>query len=155
MNESGGAPIESDIKDFTPAVSTSMDMMDFTETGRDVVFRLNGDVFYGVTEMPVEDALSFTELAQRLDDKELSVSEKISVMKDIIRLLLRPESADLFIARLSDKTKPIGVKTLLKVIPWLFEQYGLRPTKPGSDSSPGSDNPVSGTVSTASTSGEA
>lgn len=45
--------------------------------------------------------------------------------------------------------KIFGVKAMMTVIPWLLEQYGLRPTQPSSPSSSGSGDDGTGTSSTA------
>jgi len=137
-----------DVIDFTPAAT-----QDFTIEKPLVQFKLDGDLFVGVRDIPAIKAMEFSGHADKLGKDDVPIEERIAGFMDIIRLLLVPESAELFIARLSDPHNPIGVPTMLKVVPWLFEQYSLRPTTPDSDSSTGSGNPESGTSSTVSTSG--
>lgn len=140
-----------DMVDFTSAPTDVME--DFTTAKPRVQFKVDGDVFTGVRDLPAVKAMEFSGHADKMQRDDISMDERIALFMDILRLLLVPKSAELFIARLSDPVNPIGVQTLLKIVPWLFEQYSLRPTKPGSDSSAGSDNPESGTTSTATTSG--
>lgn len=140
-----------DIVDFTPA--QSREIQDFTSEKPRVQFKLDGDVFTGVRDIPAVRAMEFSGHSDALLRDDISMDERIAGFMDILRLLLVPESAELFITRLSDPINPIGVKTMLKIVPWLFEQYSLRPTTPDSDSSTGSGNPESGTSSTVSTSG--
>jgi hypothetical protein len=140
-----------EIVDFTPQKSS--EIHDFTVEKPRVQFKLDGDVFTGVRDIPAVMAMEFSAHADKMHREDVSLEERIAGFMDVLRLLLVPESAELFIARLSDPVNPIGVPTMLKVVPWLFEQYSLRPTTPDSDSSTGSGNPESGTSSTVSTSG--
>lgn len=138
-----------EIIDFTPRTP---EVHDFTIARPRVQFKLDGDVFTGVREIPAVKAMEFSGHADKLLRDDLPTDERIAGFMDILHLLLLPESAELFISRLNDPVNPIGIQTMLKVVPWLFEQYAMRPTTPDSDSSTGSGNPESGTSSTASTS---
>lgn len=140
-----------EIVDFTPRASS--EVHDFTVEKSRVQFKLDGDIFTGVRDIPAVKAMEFSGHADQLKRDDAPMEERIAGFMDIIRLLLEPDSAELFIARLNDSANPIGIQTMLKVVPWLFEQYSLRPTTPDSDSSTGSGNPESGTSSTVSTSG--
>lgn len=142
-----------DIMDFTPQPATAIH--DFTVEKPRVQFKLDGDIFTGVRDIPAVQAMEFSGHADKLHNDDVSMDERVAGFMDILRLLLVPESAELFIARLKDPLNPIGVQTMLKIVPWLFEQYSLRPTTPDSGSSTGSGNPESGTNSTVSTSGVA
>lgn len=141
-----------EIVDFTPQPVTS-GMQDFTVEKPRVQFKLDGDIFTGVRDIPAVKAMEFSGYADKMQSEDMEMSERIAGFMDILRLLLVPESAELFIARLNDPVNPIGAQTMLKVVPWLFEQYTQRPTTPDSDSSTGSGNLESGTSSTVSTSG--
>lgn len=140
--------VMTEILDFTP----QREIQDFTTEKPRVQFKLDGDIFTGVREIPAVKAMEFSGHADKLQREDVSMEERIVLFMDILHLLLEPESAERFIARLADPANPIGVQTMLKVVPWLFEQYALRPTTPDSDSSTGSGNQESGTNSTASTS---
>ena len=142
-----------EIVDFTPASTPAV--QDFTVDKPRVQFKLDGDIFIGVRDIPAVKAMEFSGHSDKMSRDDVSMAERIALFMDIIRLLLEPESAERFITRLSDSVNPIGVQTMLKIVPWLFEQYSLRPTTPDSDSSAGSGNPESGTSSTVSTSGVA
>ena len=69
-------------------------------------------------------------------------------MKQVIRTLLEPDSAERLIGHLTDRRQPVGMSTTVKIFQYIMSEYGGRPTTPGSDSSVGSDNPESGTLST-------
>lgn len=140
-----------EIVDFTPRQSS--EIHDFTVEKPRVQFKLDNDVFTGVRDIPAVKAMEFSGHADTLKRDDVPMEERIAGFMDILRLLLEPDSAELFISRLNDPMNPIGVKTMLKIVPWLFEQYSLRPTTPDSDSSTGSGNQESGTSSTVSTLG--
>lgn len=140
-----------DIIDFTPT-RESGEVKDFTTARPRVQFKLDNDIFTGVRDLPAVKAMEFSGHADKMSSNDVPMDERIALFMDIIRILLVPESAELFISRLSDAENPIGIKTMLQVVPWLFEQYSMRPTTPDSDSSDGSGNPESGTSSTVSTS---
>jgi hypothetical protein len=62
--------------------------------------------------------------------------------------LLMPDSAHLFRQRVSDKT--IGIRRIMKIIPYILEEYGLgHPTQPSLDSSSGSSDGETGATSPA------
>jgi hypothetical protein len=70
----------------------------------------------------------------------------LEVILQLFDELLVAESAELFRARVEDKT--IGIKRLLKILPWVMEEYGLgRPTQPSKPSSDGSLDGATGTSS--------
>lgn len=128
-------------------------MMDFSAQTKTVQFRIDNDVFTGVRDMMADSAFEFSAYATKLSDDDVSIDERKNVMRSMIRALLMPNSAELFIDRLSDPANPIGLMKCMDVIHWLFEQYGLRPTEPDSDSSSGPDSQDSGTNLTATTLG--
>lgn len=138
-----------DVHDFTES-----DTQDFTETKSRVKFKLDGDVFYGVRDLAVELALEFSAQSEKLNSDDVSTQDRIDTFKQVVRLLLEPESAELFLRRMRDPANPVGINKITEITNWLFEQYSLRPLEPGSDSSTGSDNPESGTNSTGNTSVE-
>jgi hypothetical protein len=69
----------------------------------------------------------------------------------VFELVLIPASFDQLRARGKDRTNPVEIDQLSDIVLWLLEEYGLRPTQLSSNSSPGPENPASGTNSTDST----
>lgn len=133
-------------------VTASGEMMDFSVRTTALQFKIDGDVFTGVRDLAADTAFEFSAYATALSADSTNPENRKNIMKSMIRALLVPESAERFIARLSDTSNPIGLATCMDVVHFLFERYGLRPTQPDSDSSSGPDNPESGTSSTVSTS---
>lgn len=139
--------------DFTP-IEASTEIPDFTPTGG-VKFTLYGELYLGTAELTLEDSFSYESLSKKLGDTTLSVEQRIESMRTILRTLLEPDSAERLITKLSDRQKPVGLRTTNEIFKYIMGEYGERPTTPGSDSSAGSDDPESGTRSTESSSPEA
>lgn len=107
-------------------------------------FRIGDDLFEGKMEVPTLSLMTFA--AQQKDDS--TQEESIEMTMRLLRLMLKKESADRFIDRLGSEDNPIGVETFQKIVPWLMEQYGMRPTQPSPDSSAGSPSQDDGPRST-------
>lgn len=115
-------------------------MKDFTEPGKKIEFKIDDDVFYGVSDLPAFSVLDFS---AALDAPELITQDPAKAAQmftDLIKMVLEPDSAELMFARMRNSGKPIGIGTIKQLIPWLLEQYGLRPTQPSEESSGGSEN---------------
>jgi len=117
---------------------------------KDVVFRIDDDVFRGVPDLPAEGLVEFATMTEAI--AEANISEQPKVFHALAELLLEEESAARFKARMSSRTEPISLNQIMEVTTWLMEQYGMRPTGPSSPSSPGDGSPGDGTSSTANTS---
>lgn len=122
------------------------EIMDFTPETKNVVFTISGDVFRGLEDMPAFAALDaagkWEEFSKERDDQRLKV-----VIGELLRLLLEPDSYELFMQRLSGQGKPIGMATVAKVVPWLMSQYADVPLEQLSESSNSSESPESGETS--------
>lgn len=123
-------------------------MMDFSTGRRSIKFKLDDDIFEAVPDIAVELAMEYADNIDRLtsrDDDKIDLDEQKEVVYRTIRLVLFPESAERFIARLSDQLKPIGQAKFTEITGWLLEQYGMRPTESDSASSTGSESQGAGT----------
>lgn len=134
-----------------PANMKSLDgITDFTPEKKDVRFRIYDDIFYGVQEIPALTMLRYAAKSGTLLDSGSTGEEEIAALNELIHLLLIPESAELLMQRMQDNSEnAIGLETYMKILPWLMEQYGMRPTPPSSGSPDGSPSPDDGTSSTA------
>lgn len=130
------------------------DIMDFTPKQKPPRFRINDDIFTGVSEIPAELALDFSQKAAKMGDEGQTPAERIELIRELIDIVLLPDSATIFKKRLSSKENPIGLTAFRQVLPWLFKKYAGTPTTPDSDSSSGSGNQESGKNLTESTSDE-
>lgn len=129
-----GPPIGADgIADFTP--------------DRDVVrFRIGEDVFQGVPEVPALAALRFAAHADEFDRLMTGDDEPalLKALEELFSLLLVPESSARLLERMNDPENGIGLDTFNKVLGWVMEQYGMRPTLPSDSSPSGPPNPGAG-----------
>jgi hypothetical protein len=121
-------------------------VVDFTERV-DVKFRIDDDIFIGVPNIPGKHLIQFATLFDNLTFEE--IKNNSNAYDTIFRLVLKKASADLFLARLDDEENPISMTQVMKILPWLMEQYGMRPTEPSPNSPDGQPNLDDGTNSTA------
>lgn len=127
---------------------------DFSSPRRSIKFRVDDDVFEAAPDIAAELVLEYAgkaEQLERLEQENVQPDQQRDLVHSLFRMVLFPESADRFIARLSDPTRPIGHRKIAEITQWLFEEYGLRPTGSDSASSTGSENQDAGTSSTEST----
>jgi hypothetical protein len=141
--------------DLTTTVSADDDIMDFSSPRRSLKFRVDDDVFEAAPDIAAELALYYADKAEQLTAEGATNEQQKEVIHSLFQMILFPESAERFIARLSDQRNPIGHTKIANITQWLFEAYGLRPTESDSASSTGSENQADGTSSTESTSAEA
>jgi hypothetical protein len=121
-------------------------MKDFS-SHLDVKFRIDDDIFVGVSNIPALDLMKFGVMFDGLTEQDML--ERPDAYEEMLALVLANESATRFFARMGDKVKPISMPQVMNVMSWLMEQYGLRPTQPSPASSNGSANPGDGTSLTA------
>lgn len=123
------------------------EIKDFTPPSRNIRFRVNDDIFHAFSELPALTLMDFAIAGERFE--AAPADERRALMREMFELILQPESAQLFYERLSakpgDGIVPIGIGTMQAVIPWVMEQYGLRPTAPSPSSFPGPEGLGSGT----------
>lgn len=120
-------------------------IMDFTDPTPPVRFRVGEDVFEIVPGLPAVSFMEFADLAgQQIEQPD----EARDMFHRMFRLVLVDESAERFVRRIEDKHNPITIWQVQKIIPFVLEQLGLRPTEPSDSSPDGSDGQVSGPNST-------
>ncbi len=126
--------------------------MDFSTSLEPVRFRIAPDDFEAVPEISLDTMAELAKMAQiqRSANGHVDFDDMRGRFYDLFDGILSPDSAALIRARSAKgHPHPIGMITLItKVLPWLMEVYGLRPTQRSSESSDGSD-----TTSTSSTDG--
>jgi hypothetical protein len=105
------------------------------------------EFFTGVPLMPALDLVEFAALSEKMSE---SAAVDEATFTSLVKLCLTDEdgSADRFISRMRDKSDPIGFTQLMDILPWLMEQYGMRPQTPSALSSSGEPSPDGGTNST-------
>lgn len=128
----------------SPLSTTSGDTKRFTTRRKNLEFYVDEDHFVGVPALPAMTALELTKMHGEIQQAE--GTDKLSVIMEVFKQFLETDSYERFVQRLSDKTNPIDLPTLLEVIQWILgEGVGLRPTqKPSpSDTGPTATGPAS------------
>lgn len=122
--------------------------MDFSVSPEPITFKMEDDTFHCLADIPLDVLIDLADFASVPKGKE-----QVEKMLDLFDAVMPAEDA----ARLRERSKrgaaqPIGYRLVTKVLPWLLEVYGLRPTQPSSGSADGSDDTA--TSSTAGVSDE-
>lgn len=113
----------------TQIVVADDDVMDFSSPRRVIKFRIDDDVFEAAPDIAAELALDYADKLDQLGGEDATFKQQKEIIHALFRMVLLPASADRFIERLSDQRNPIGNLKIEKITRWLFEEYGLRPTK--------------------------
>lgn len=119
--------------------------------------RIDPDVFHPWPAISGEDMLDVTSLADAAntamarvtEDPQTAKVEARRLLAEIMGIILRPESAALFMARFADRERPIELEQAMEVLNTAMERYGMVPTPPPDGSATGSANPGGGNFSTA------
>lgn len=131
---------------MTPTVPVDLEIKDFTEDRKRILFKIDGDVFECNPQLPILSLLDFAAMADQVGDKADDAAKNMFL--DMFNMVLIDESAAVFIERMRDKRRPISITQVNDILPWIMEQFGLRPTQPSAPSSPGSEIPDGGLSST-------
>jgi len=110
------------------------EIMDFSSPRQAIRFRVDDDVFEASPQVAAISMIRFADEAERLESPDTTQEDQIKIIENLFRIILTTESAERFIARLADDDRPIGITQFMDITRWLLEQYGLRPTKPDSES---------------------
>jgi hypothetical protein len=110
-------------KDFTP------------DAGDPPTFAIYDVTYVCLADIPLD---SLADMAT-FNDVAVSSTEKVAKMVDFLVSVLTDETGKVFRENTARGSQhPIGVRTIQQLVPWLMEQYGLRPTQESSESSDGS-----------------
>lgn len=142
-------------------------MKDFTRQPKVVEFKIDDDVFRCHPRLPADVLIDFAVKAEGMGDNPTG-QQGVQAMLDVLKATLIPEHFTRFRTRMQDQAKlaeearaagrpvpdpytPIGLDQVSEIVPWIMEEYGLRPTEPSEDSSDGPSDPEPGISSTEST----
>jgi hypothetical protein len=120
------------------------EIADFSFSPEPKRFRINDDVFECSPELPLGVLARAAKMKMDRDTLERDGIEPILAFFDEVFI---GTSSQRFRLRVDSKTNPIGMRHILKILPWLLEVYGLHPTEPSESSSPLPES--AGTTSTA------
>lgn len=130
------------------------EIKDFSKARKRLVFRIDEDVFEAAAAIPAEVMIQFAERFTSADPTSMSPKEQVGIFREMLEIVLLPESMAVMRKRMADPRNPVDMGQLDEIITWLFEEYGLRPTQESSSSSGGVSPPGPGTTLTGSTPGE-
>lgn len=117
---------------------------DFTGDSGPITFALNGETFTAYEDIPLKHLGDLADIGKEFESKQ---GDAMGKMERLFEKLLEPESYTRFHASMTGQsTNVIGVNRIKQIIPWLLEQYGLRPTEASSGS--GTTSSESGASST-------
>jgi hypothetical protein len=139
------------VTESTTTIPVDDDVKDFSSPRRSIKFRIDDDIFEAAPDIAAELALDYADKLDELGGDKPTNQQQKTIIHELFRMLLLPESAERFIERLSDQRNPIGSTKIERITSWLFGEYGLRPTQSDSASSTGSENLDAGTSLTATT----
>lgn len=139
-------------------------MRDFTRDPRVIEFKIDDDVFRCHPRLPADVLIDFAVKAEGMGDSPTG-QQGVQAMLDVLQATLLPEHFRRFRDRMKDPAKaaeeaqaagraapapyvPIGLEQVSEIVPWIMEEYGLRPTEPSEDSSDGPSSLAPGTSST-------
>lgn len=142
-------------------------MRDFTKQPKVIEFKIDDDVFRCHPVLAADVLIEFAAKADAMGDSPTG-EQGVQAMLDTLQATLIPEHFRRFRDRMRDPGKaaeealaagrpapepyvPIGLDQVSDIVPWIMEEYGLRPTTPSDDSSDGPSNQVPGTSSTENT----
>lgn len=141
MTESAGIP------DFSAPPPAAPDgLKDFSRPRKRVAFVIDGDIFEAPPVIPAMVLMDYTKSFAATKDTA-DPAANMDAMTRLLEMILQPSSYALFVQRLGDRERPIGLDQLQEVIEFLMGEYGMRPTQQPSESSDGLSNPESGTSS--------
>lgn len=127
------------------------EIKDFSKPRKRLQFRIDDDIFEAVAAIPADVMIQFAERFAVADPTQISIKDQVGVFRDMLDVVLLPESMAVMRKRMADPKNPVDMDQLDEVITWLFEEYGLRPTQESDSSSSGGSPPVPGITSTVST----
>lgn len=125
------------------------EIRDFSKQRKRLIFRVDDDVFEATPAIPAEVMIQFAERITTADPTRMTPKEQVSIFRDMLEMVLLPESMSVMRKRMADTRSPVDMSQLDEIIQWLFEEYGMRPTQDPSSSSSGDSLLGSGTTSTA------
>lgn len=107
------------------------DIKDFGSPSEPIQFRIGEDIFKAVPDIPADTIIRLSKNKLNLTVGADGEEDAFAGFKAMLSEILYEDSYKLFISRLGDKERPIGVNTLKDVVEWLIgEKYGMRPTQP-------------------------
>jgi hypothetical protein len=110
----------------------AMPTKDFSKKREPISFTIDSDRFICVTAIPGDTLVTLLAKLQGADDDDME--QVANGLKQILAELLVDSSYARFAERFASKDDPIDFVQMNEIVEWLMEAFGMRPTKPSSDS---------------------
>lgn len=110
-----------------------------------VTFTIAPDTFECLPEVPLDVLVELSGL-RTAPGETVDMKARMAQIHDFFDFIMEPQSGAIFRKRTAIPTAeqpnphPIGMKTVIAVLEWLMEVYGLRPTEPSNESEDGSQS---------------
>lgn len=129
-------------------MTSEVHFKDFTKEAPRVCFRIGSEDFDALPMLPIPVMQELIRASVGIQAKELG-AEALDKVLQIFNLILVPESAVRFQARISSVDNPVDLTQVMDIMTWLMERYGKRPTQQSPESSNGFPTETGGMISTA------
>jgi hypothetical protein len=146
----GAATVSSSVT--LSSADDEVDLVDFSLDVKPIKFAADGERYECHPALSVPMMQQIVQLTRdgvvKID--EANIEHSVRVLTALFGAIMLPDSAERFNARLTGEAgKPLDLRRqVVPILQHILERYGLRPTEPSSDSSPGSDDETTGTAST-------
>jgi hypothetical protein len=121
---------------------------DFTKKRKKLRFKIDNDIFEAAPAVPADTLITFSKRFAGSDPEKMTVEQQLSLFEEMLSVTLLPESLPRFKDRMADPANPVDIDQVGEVVDWLFESYGMVPTKQPTESSDGLPSQESGTTLT-------
>lgn len=117
-------------------MTDTVEIRNFTNRDETIKFQIYEHVLEAAPELPLG---AMSQIA-KLQNIRNSIDEEggLESILDILSIFVLDDSMAIIRGMVNDKRRPFGVRHMTELVPWLLEEYGLRPTQPSSPSSTGS-----------------
>lgn len=95
-----------------------------------IPFKIDGEMFYAVGSQPASLIFDLAAMSEGGQD----MNTQVKTFTTLIQGMLVPESFERLKAKMRDPLNPLSWAQMMKLIEWLMERYGNRPTTPASSS---------------------
>ena len=102
---------------------------DFSDDSEPIQFKVGPEIFTCLPTIPLKKMSALSGIA-----KGGGVDAMVDNLIRVFGGVLEPDSYKKFLECLEGTAHPISMKQITEILPWLLEQYGLRPTEASSGS---------------------
>ena len=109
---------------------------DFSGDDEPIQFKVGSEIFTAHDDIPLKHLARLADLGGDLEGGGTGSGNMVLKLLRLFERILVPESYERFTKAVNGESEvSIGVNRIRQIIPWVMEQYGLRPTEASSGSS--------------------